>query len=267
MSKVDYSSAFYAGQSQASERSAEAVVPLLLKVTDATSVVDVGCGVGTWLTVLARHGVSTRLGLDGDYVTPGMLMIAPDEFRSMDLTAPTSVDRRFDLVLCLEVGEHLPSDKAGQLVRFLTSLGPVVCFSAAIPGQGGTGHVNERWPDYWAELFEQQGYRQIDVIRSSIWDDDRVAVEYAQNMILYVAPDMHEKLCGRTAGMTDLGGRRVVHPRLHEAKMRAPDFRSYAPTALARAIGSSARVLAASTGALPVSVGRYVRRRRTTQAS
>jgi len=267
MTRVDYSSAFYAGQSQASELSAEVVVPLLLKVTEAASVVDVGCGIGTWLAVFARHGVSTRLGLDGEYVTPEMLMISPDDYWPMDLAAPTSVDRRFDLVLCLKVGEHLPGEKAGQFVRLLTGLGPVVRFSAAIPSQEGTGHVNERWPDYWAELFDQQGYRQIDVIRGSIWDDDRVAVAYAQNMILYLAPAKYGELCRRTDGLVDPGGRRVVQPCLHESKLRTPDFRSYAPPSLVRAIGSSACVLATSTGALPVSVRRCGRRRRTAQAS
>jgi hypothetical protein len=35
----------------------------------------------------------------------------------------------------------------------------MVLFSAAIPAQGGTGHVNERWPGYSRALFAARGYR------------------------------------------------------------------------------------------------------------
>lgn len=60
-----------------------------------------------------------------------------------DVGAPIELHRRFDLVLCLEVAEHLPASAADTLVRSLTGLGNVIAFSAAIPFQGGANHVNE----------------------------------------------------------------------------------------------------------------------------
>jgi hypothetical protein len=53
---------------------------------------------------------------------------------------------RFDLALCLEVAEHLPAAAGDSLVRRLASVGARILFSAAIPGQGGRNHVNEKWP-------------------------------------------------------------------------------------------------------------------------
>jgi hypothetical protein len=60
-----------------------------------------------------------------------------------------------------------------------------VLFSAAIPFQGGTGHVNEQWPNYWADLFRNHDYVAIDCIRRRIWDNESVEWWYAQNCLIY----------------------------------------------------------------------------------
>jgi hypothetical protein len=88
--------------------------------------------------------------------------------------------------MSLEVAEHLPVERASGFVADLVRLAPAVLFSAAIPAQGGIDHVNERWQSWWADHFAIHGYAARDVIRPLIWDDDRVAVWYRQNTILYV---------------------------------------------------------------------------------
>jgi hypothetical protein len=75
------------------------------------------------------------------------------------------------------------------LVRLLTRAAPLVLFSAAVPGQGGVGHRNEQWPDYWRQLFAEHGYRRLDPRRRHIWQDARVAGWYQQNLYLFAAPD------------------------------------------------------------------------------
>jgi hypothetical protein len=142
--------------------------------------------VGTWLSVFREHGVGAILGIDGDYVDATLLRIRPDEFLAHDLETPLNVDRSFDLVLSLEVAEHLPEACAETFVESLTRLGPVVLFSAAVPFQGGIHHINEQWPGYWAELFSRRGYRAFDSIRPRVWDDKRVLWWYAQNSLLFV---------------------------------------------------------------------------------
>jgi len=88
--------------------------------------------------------------------------------------------------MSLEVGEHLPSEAAEGFVGSITSLSSVVLFSAAIPSQGGTGHVNEQWPDYWASLFEKFDFVPLDCIRPAFWENQKVTCYDAQNSVLYV---------------------------------------------------------------------------------
>ena len=71
----------------------------------------------------------------------------------------------------LEVAEHIPPECADIFVESLTwGLAPVIMFSAAVPGQGGTLHLNEQWPAYWASKFAQHGYVLIDCLRPQLWD-------------------------------------------------------------------------------------------------
>jgi SAM-dependent methyltransferase len=181
-----YSRTFFRDVSGGARRSAQEIVPLILDLVHPGSVIDVGCASGTWLAIFRAHGVADILGVDGDYVERDRLEIPPGTFRSHDLTQPLTLDRRFDLVVSLEVAEHLPRRCAGQFVDSLTRLGPAVLFSAAIPYQGGTHHVNEQWQDYWAARFRERGYVAVDCLRPQIWTNERVEYWYAQNALLYV---------------------------------------------------------------------------------
>ncbi len=193
-----YSEAFYAGGAEISARSARRVVPCVMQLLapGPESVVDVGCGLGTWLEAFTAAGVGTILGIDGDHVEQRALRIPSRCFLAADLDQPLpmplratgGLPRRFDLAVSLEVAEHLPPHRAQGFVEALAGLAPAVLFSAAVPRQGGTCHRNEQWPEYWAALFERLGYETIDCIRPRIWHDPEVAYYYAQNMILYAEP-------------------------------------------------------------------------------
>ncbi len=184
-----YDPEFYRWQRVGSRASAAIVLPRLLEWVRPSSVVDVGCGVGTWLGEVRRLGVDDILGVDGAYVDRSMLEIPPDRFVARDLTGPLNLARTFDLVMSLEVAEHLPASSAENFVKALTELGPVVLFSAAIPGQGGEGHVNEEWPQAWAERFARHGYRWADPLRALLWNDVRVDAWYAQNLLVFLRSD------------------------------------------------------------------------------
>jgi hypothetical protein len=129
------------------------------------------------------------LGVDGDYVDERALEIPRGRFLAHDLGRPLELARRFDLVVSLEVAEHLPPEPAESFVASLTTLGPIVLFSAAIPGQGSTSHLNEQWLSYWAQLFATRGYVHVDCLRRRLWHDESGAPWYAQNALLYVTPD------------------------------------------------------------------------------
>jgi hypothetical protein len=186
MSNQIYSEDFYNYQKGGSLSSAQVMVPLVLSYVRPQSVVDVGCGVGTWLSVFRESGVEDILGVDGDHVDPGMLQIPAENFLPRDLKAPVPAGRRFDLAMSLEVAEHLPGECAESFIKSLVSLSPIVLFSAAIPNQGGVGHINEQWPEYWAEIFKAQGYVAVDCLRRKVWQNPLVRWWYAQNTFFFV---------------------------------------------------------------------------------
>ncbi|HST69209.1 MAG TPA: class I SAM-dependent methyltransferase [Solirubrobacterales bacterium] len=183
-----YAEGFFASLDEGGRASADAVIPWLFEHLAPRSIVDVGCGTGTWLGIAREKGIDDVFGLDGPWVSPDALEIPPERFLAADLTVPPELGRTFDLVLSLEVAEHLPPAKAEGFVDCLTSLGPLVVFSAAIPGQGGIGHTNEQWPEYWSELFARRGYEPVDCLREVFWDDEGVDWWYAQNLLLFASP-------------------------------------------------------------------------------
>ena len=120
---------------------------------------------------------------------------------------PLKLPRRFDLVICLEVAEHLPEQVADTLVASLTAAGNCILFSAAIPGQGGQQHQNEQWPQYWQSKFVKRGYEFSDVVRDKIWEREDIEWWYQQNAFLVRRSDK----VGETIPL-----RRIVHPQLFE---------------------------------------------------
>lgn len=208
-----YSQRYYEGLKEDSSASARAVVPLLLKLFPAKTVIDVGCGSGTWAKAYLDAGCDVR-GIDGHVVQPGQLLIPVERFERRNLNETLSLDRRFDLVNCLEVAEHLNPERGPGFAADLCRLGDVVIFSAAVPGQGGTHHVNEQWPSYWIPHFQAAGFVPLDCVRWQIWNDDRVAWWYVQNLFAFVrearCADFPAARAAVRPWATD-----IVHPRAY----------------------------------------------------
>jgi SAM-dependent methyltransferase len=217
-----YNRAFYAEQVDGSGRSARVVVPLVMRcVRDVHSVADIGCGTGVWLASFKDAGVQRVLGLDGGAAAEqDQLEINPEEFRCENLEQDVELDERFDLCLCLEVAEHLTDQAAPTIVRNICNLSDVVLFSAAIPGQGGNHHINERWPSYWVDLFASQGYEMLDVIRERIWNDARVEWWYRQNLLLFANKAGLLRVASSLITTARSGPIDIVHPACFEQYRR-----------------------------------------------
>ncbi len=181
-----YTPRYYERQEGGSVEAAKAIVPHVLNLIAPRSVIDVGCGVGTWLSVFHERGIQIA-GFDGTWVKEEKLHIPKENFSAIDIETIGDIGHA-DLAMSLEVGEHVSAAAAPKLVAALVHAAPVVLFSAAIPLQGGTHHINEQWPSYWAHLFRAHGYVPIDCIRPRVWNE-RIDYWYAQNSIIYVDKD------------------------------------------------------------------------------
>lgn len=181
-----YNDAFFDLHTEGSRASARHAIPRIFEIIRPASVVDVGCGLGQWLAEFRAAGVPDVFGVDGSYVDRGRLQIEPDRFQAHDLSRPLDLGRRFELAMSLEVAEHLPESAAGAFVASLVRLAPVVLFSAAVPNQGGDGHLNEQWPEYWRDKFLEHDYVVADCLRKRIWSDPLIKPWYCQNALFFV---------------------------------------------------------------------------------
>ena len=182
MTDGPYGDAFFADVERTSVVSARRVVPVAVAGWRPASVIDVGCGEGIWAALFEAEGVPA-VGVDGAYVRPERRLV--DRYVAWDLREPLPALGRYDLAVCLEVAEHLPAASAGTLVAGLAGLADRILFSAAVPGQGGTDHINEQPHAYWIERFVRAGFRADVAWREQFAADEDVAWWYRQNMIVF----------------------------------------------------------------------------------
>jgi cyclopropane fatty-acyl-phospholipid synthase-like methyltransferase len=217
--QLDYNQEFYRDITDASIQSAKEVLGILYSCYQPKSVVDVGCGRGAWLQVAERLGSEKLVGFDGMWVESGSLLSNKIDFHTVDLERPVTVDGKYDLCISVEVAEHISQNRARPFIDMLCELSDVVLFSGAIPHQGGTHHVNEQWPSYWANMFWANGYIAFDVFRGRLWENGQVDWWFRQNAFLYVNSrckiiDM-SRLQRLEKKLLD-----VVHPQNYEGKIR-----------------------------------------------
>jgi len=192
------------------------IVPLIMEMLNPKSVVDVGCGLGTFLRVFKEFGVSKVLGLDGKWCNKTLLFqnIDSGDFLEVDLEERINLAERFDLAISLEVAEHLHPERAQSFVEDLIRLSDVILFAGAIPNQGGDHHVNEQWLEYWIGIFSNYEYKSYDVLRPLIWNNENIFFWYKQNMILFIKNGVE------TPGLVKLKSniiQGIIHPELYLA--------------------------------------------------
>src|SRR4051794_28005312 len=93
-----YDAAFFARLRSSSYSSGKVIAPIVLSHVTVRSVVDVGCGDGSWLKAFQEAGVPEIDGCDGDYVDRSTLLIEKARFHPVDLRREFNLPgRRFDL--------------------------------------------------------------------------------------------------------------------------------------------------------------------------
>ena len=190
----EYNELFFDYVDSGAIRSAQAFARTLMPELRLQSFLDVGCGRGGWASCWKAAGCPSVLGVDGDYVDRSKLYVDQSEFAVVDLNRPFDLGRRFDLVQSLEVAEHLRPESSEAFVESLVRHGGVVLFSAAVPGQGGTQHINERPIEFWRGLFAKHGYKSYDFIRPITHQDQSIEPWYRFNSILYASDEGRQSL-------------------------------------------------------------------------
>lgn len=183
---TEFTSEHYDGIRAGAIRSAAILAPMILAHLPDTpgrapEVIDVGCGEGWFSQAFQAHGCHVT---SIDHPVPANPAQGV-HVRDVDLETAYTLERNaYDLAVCLEVAEHLTPLAGAYLVGELCAAARVVAFSAAIPGQRGIGHVHERWPTYWAEVFRDCGVCLFDPWRRALWDNPEVEPWYSQNLLL-----------------------------------------------------------------------------------
>lgn len=153
------------------------------------SVVDVGCGSGALLAALRRNGVYKLLGLDVAEAGLDIARARALDVRTFDITFDRwEKEKTFNIAVSMEVAEHLPEESADRYVELLCSLAPVVIFTAAHPGQGGIGHLNEQPLEYWIAKFQSHGFQTLEktvAAWQADWRSAGVADFYTDNLMIF----------------------------------------------------------------------------------
>jgi O-antigen biosynthesis protein len=122
---------------------------------------DAGCAIGLLVEALRKNKVDAvgfdisewaieqMPGSNKNYVKTGSIL----DFRV--------VDKKFDLVTCIEVLEHLQPSEADIAIRNLCSWGDLIIFSSSPDDFKETTHFNVQQPGYWAEKFLQNGFVRL----------------------------------------------------------------------------------------------------------
>jgi len=141
------------------------------------TVLDLGCGTGKSLDWFLAHGVDVW-GVEGSVLARDQ-SLHPELIQIADLNQPLDLARRFDLLWCVEVVEHIHPQSVGVLMETLTSHADRVVLTAAHPGQGGAGHFNEQPASYWIERFAAKGFSLDVELTEALQSLDEVFAENA----------------------------------------------------------------------------------------
>lgn len=211
-----YTRSFYEKRHNDTLHSARSVLGIVKELYNFESCVDFGCGIGTWLSVSRELGANSVDGYDGPWVPKDFLQIKQSEFHEFNLESGVRLEKKYDLAISLEVAEHLTEIASNKLIEIMTQAASLIVFSAAIPFQGGNGHINEQWVSNWIDKFQKRGYQLLDVVRPQIWNDEKIPFWYKQNIIVVFDPSNISVDINRFD--KNFHGLNLVHPDMYQIR-------------------------------------------------
>tara|TARA_B100000212_G_scaffold342211_1_gene328233 strand:- start:30 stop:725 length:696 start_codon:yes stop_codon:yes gene_type:complete len=188
-----YKKSFYKNRTTDTKYSARLILELLKKnISEVDSIVDIGCGSGAWLEQSQETFSSASLkGFEGDWLPKEIVENLTDKKILLEignLNSKVFLDKvpKCDLIISLEVLEHLEKETIPYICSKIFTKSKYILFSAALPYQGGNGHISELPLSYFVEKMNMNGYGCLDVIRGEIWNDQNIPFWYKQNIVLFV---------------------------------------------------------------------------------
>ena len=232
-SPPDYKKFYYKHREKRSTQGADLVLPLVFDHLPIKSVIDVGCGTGTWLRAARSLGASRTLGVENPWTRRHQVEDRQIEMRWQNLEEPFAIADTFDLCICLEVAEHLSPARAESFVGDLCHTSRRILFGAAVPGQRGRHHVNEQWQSFWASIFRERAYVPIDAIRPIVWNVGDIPYWYRQNTLIYVHQSQYPADLAALQPLIDQSSiLDLVHPDLLTRLLERPDVKTAVRMAL-----------------------------------
>ena len=188
-----YSESYYKKHQTGSYQSAIQILEYTNSFINFNSVLDFGCGMGTWCKALDL-GIKNFLGIDKHQYEPAYMLIPAEKYMQFDLCKPLELACMADMAISVEVAEHINPEYSDIFIKNICSCSKIVLFSAAISHQGGTGHINEQSCIYWETLFNKYGYKAIDCIRPYFWNNEQIEIWYRNNCILYIEQHTYKEI-------------------------------------------------------------------------
>jgi 2-polyprenyl-3-methyl-5-hydroxy-6-metoxy-1,4-benzoquinol methylase len=156
------------------------------------SVIDYGCGIGAYLESALSKGITKLKGFDigGDYVKKYTDKSVAPYIEYLDCTKPIETDK-YECSISLETGEHIETQYSEQFVKNIvesTSDNGIILYSAAQPGQGGTGHINCQTREYWIEIFSRYNFKydeELTKFITSNWEKLKAPDYIIKNLIVF----------------------------------------------------------------------------------
>lgn len=152
------------------------------------SIIDFGCG-SSWILYYFMQRQCKITGIEKNMFAEKFIHhIVRDNILYRDLRESVNIPETYNMAICLEVAEHIDEKYADQLISNITKNAPILIFSAATPGQGGSEHVNEKPFIYWKEKIFLQGFsldkEKTNSLRKTL-REKKIKLWYSKNITVF----------------------------------------------------------------------------------
>ena len=177
---------FYGDEKESYISAKETFAELNKFLPQINSVIDVGCGMAAFSRIFQETGVKNITLVDHPSINIKKCLVKENfQFIPCDLDKALPSSLKSDVVICTEVLEHINFKRSVEVLDFIVSCADIIIFSAAIPKQGGTGHINEQHHEFWINKFKERGFDYADLFKGNIIKNEKIFFYLRQNLFIF----------------------------------------------------------------------------------